>query len=131
MVGLMPRRRTRGKTSAKTVETARKLRSEITPAERMLWEALRSRRLANLKFRRQHPYERFVLDFFYVKHQLVIEVDGKVHNDSTQAEHDEERTRFLEERGIRVVRFRNDEVMSNLDEVLKQIVEATKTLRPD
>ena len=122
----MPRK-TRGKTTAKIVQAAREQRRQPTPTERKLWAALRSRRLAGLKFRRQHPYDRFLLDAFCVEHQLEVEVDGGIHDDPAHAAHDAERTEFLEAHGIRVLRFSNEAVEKNLDEVLQQIVEATRS----
>ena len=121
----MPRK-TRGTTTTKIVQAAREQRRQPTLAEKKLWDALRGRRLAGLKFRRQHPYGQFVLDAFCVEHQLEVEVDGGVHADLAQAARDAERTKFLEERGIRVLRVSNEEVENNLDEVLKRIVEATR-----
>ena len=122
----MPRK-TRGHTTAETVQAARRLRYESTSAEDRLWEALRGRRLAGLKFRRQHPYEQFVLDFFCVEHQLVVEVDGGVHNDPLQAARDAERTEFLQAHGIRVMRFKNDQVENEIETVLKQIEQEVLT----
>ena len=71
----MPRR-VRGPTTARIVEVAREQRRTPVPSERRLWEALRNRRFAGLKFRRQHPYGGFVLDTFCVECQLAVEVDG-------------------------------------------------------
>ena len=124
-------RKTRGKTTAKIVQTAREQRRQVTPAEWKLWNALRGRRLGGLKFRRQHPYDRFVLDAFCVEHQLEVEVDGGIHADPAQAAYDAARTEFLEARGIRVLRFSNEDVENNLDEVFKRIIEATSTPSPD
>jgi very-short-patch-repair endonuclease len=118
--------KTRGKTDALIVDAARAQRREPTSAEEKLWHALRNRRLAGLKFRRQHPYARFVLDAFCVEHQLEVEVDGGVHADQAQAAHDRDRAEFLQARGIRVLRFSNSDVESNLYDVLRQIVAATK-----
>jgi very-short-patch-repair endonuclease len=117
-------RQSRGKTSAIIVRAARELRQEATDAETRLWDALQSHRLAGLKFRRQHPYERFVLDFFCVEHQLAVELDGGVHAEPTQAARDAERTEFLQSRGIRVLRFKNETVENEIEAVLKQIKEA-------
>ncbi len=121
----MPRK-SRGKTTAKIVQAARDQRRQQTPAEKKLWEALRDRRLAGLKFRRQHPFQQFILDAFCVEHQLEVEVDGEVHDDPAQAAHDAERTGFLQARGIRVLRFKNEGIESNFEDVLRRIVEATK-----
>jgi very-short-patch-repair endonuclease len=125
----MPRK-TRGKTSATIVRAARQLRQEPTSAEVKLWDALRGRRLAGLKFRRQHPYERFVLDFFCVEHQLVVELDGGVHAEPTQAARDAERTEFLQSRGIRVLRFKNEIVENEIETVLRQIEESLSPHSP-
>ena len=119
----MPRK-TRGKTSATIVLAARQLRQEPTSAEVKLWAALRGRRLAGLKFRRQHPCGRFVMDFFCLEQGLAVELDGGVHAEPAQAARDAERTEFLLARGIRVLRFKNDQVENEIETVLKQIKEA-------
>ena len=106
------------------VHAARELRQEATDAEARLWNALRGRRLAGLKFRRQHPYGRLVLDFFCVEHGLAVELDGNIHAELTQAARDAERTEFLQAHGIRVLRFKNDQVENEIETVLKQIEEA-------
>lgn len=116
----MPRK-TRGHASAETVLSARTLRSALTSAEEILWQALRGSRLDGLKFRRQHPLGHFVLDFFCVERQLDVEVDGGIHNTSAQAEYDVDRTRYLNEHGVHVLRVTNDEVINNLDLVLAKI----------
>ena len=126
----MPRK-TRGKTTAKTVHLAREQRREPTPAEEKLWNALRARRLAGLKFRRQHPFGPYILDYFCVKHQLEIEVDGGIHDESTQIEHDVRRTEYLNENGIHILRFTNAEIENHLDQVLRQIINATHSPSSD
>jgi very-short-patch-repair endonuclease len=123
-------RKTRGKTTVLAIQTARQQRRAPTPAETKLWEALRGRRLAGLKFRRQHPYDRFVLDAFCVEHQLEVEVDGGIHADAAQVAHDAARAEFLQQHGIRVLRFTNEEVEQRLEEVLRRIVEATSSPTP-
>lgn len=126
----MGRKKTLGKASAPIIQAARELRRKQTPNEKKLWEALRDRRFAGLKFRRQHPYERFVLDAYCAKYELEVEVDGEYHDDPKQAAYDLERTIFLQERGIRVLRFRNDEIENNFEDVLRRIIEATKKPSP-
>lgn len=116
-------RKTRGKTDPKIVVAARDQRRQPTEAEDILWEALRDRRLNGVKFRRQHPFGRYVLDFFCVKHQLAIEIDGEIHRKKNQIEHDIERTAFLEEIGVQLIRFRNEEVKNLLGQVIKRILE--------
>jgi len=86
--------------------------------------ALRNRELAGLKFRRQHPYGQFILDLYCVEHQLAIEVDGGVHLSPEQAVHDSERSEFLAQRGVRVLRCTNEEVEKHLPDVLRKIIEA-------
>jgi very-short-patch-repair endonuclease len=114
----------RGKTTRAVVDRARNLRREQTPAEVRLWLALRNRQLAGLKFRRQHPYGQFILDLFCVEHQLAVEVDGAVHHNLEQAAHDAERSEFLAQRGVRVLRFTNEEIEQRLPDVLRKIIEA-------
>jgi very-short-patch-repair endonuclease len=117
--------KSKGKTTWAYVIAARELRQVEPEAEKIMWAALRGKRLNGLKFRRQHPYEHYVLDFFCVEHQLVVELDGSVHDVSDQAAYDEERTGFLNEHGLRVIRFRNEEVKKNLPGVLQKIIEIT------
>jgi very-short-patch-repair endonuclease len=113
----------RGRTSTQTVLTARRLRRPLTESEQVLWSALRDSRLQGIKFRRQHPFGPYVLDFFCVQAQLAVELDGGVHNQPEQRKYDEERTAFLEDNGLRVLRFRNEEVEERLDEVMRTILE--------
>ena len=100
------------------------LRERMTPAEEVLWEALRDKQLEGLKFRRQHPVEQFVLDFYCPHFKLVVEMDGSIHD--TRAEEDAARTEHLSAFGYRVIRFRNKEVLENLPDVLKRIAEAAQ-----
>jgi very-short-patch-repair endonuclease len=111
-------RTTRGR-----MATARELRLTPTPAEAALWEQIRNRRLGSLKFRRQHPWHGYVLDVFCPALQLAIEVDGGVHRNPEQAQLDAERRAHLESAGIRVLRFRNDQVEQDMDGVLKRILQ--------
>ncbi len=99
----------------------------MTKAEQVLWAALRYRKARGLRFRRQHPVDRFVLDFFCPSAKLAIELDGSVHDQ--QAERDEERTRVLEAAGYRVIRFRNEEVLNDLPSVLRRITAAAVEAR--
>ena len=98
---------------------ARTFRKRMTQAERRLRAVLRDGRLLDARFRRQYPVKRFILDFYCPLAKLAIEVDGEIH--THQAEYDEARTAFPESRGIQVMRFRNDEVLSDLPGVLTQI----------
>ena len=122
----MPRK-TRGTTSVTIVQAARETRKNPTHAEEKLWEAIWGRRLAGLKFRRQHPYGQFILDAFCVQHQLEIEIDGGIHATPDQVANDKTRTEFLNLHGIRVLRFSNDQVLEHLDEVLTAILKAVNS----
>jgi very-short-patch-repair endonuclease len=99
---------------------ARSLRKQPTDAERLLWHRLRGEPLG-VKFRRQHPYLDYVLDFVCVERKLVIEVDGGQHLES---ERDQRRDRDLGTAGFRVLRFWNNEVLMQTDAVLEKIVSA-------
>ncbi|HEX8506054.1 MAG TPA: phosphoribosylformylglycinamidine synthase subunit PurQ [Hymenobacter sp.] len=99
----------------------RHMRHNPTEAEDALWQAVRDRQLADVKFRRQHTIGPFIVDFFSPDHQLIVEVDGYVHAGIEQAEYDAGRTVELEKLGYRLIRFSNDEVLTSLPSVLQQI----------
>jgi very-short-patch-repair endonuclease len=99
----------------------------MTQAEKILWEQLRNKELLGFRFRRQHPIGEFVVDFFCYKALLVVEVDGDVHDTPYQKERDGERSNILKSFGIKEVRFRNEEIMNDLDNVLAKIIEALKS----
>ncbi len=109
----------RKRVSPKTRKRARELRRELTPIEVILWQRLRYRRLAGLKFRRQHPIGPFITDFYCAERKLVIEIDGDTH--AKQRRYDASRTAWLEEHGIKVIRFNNRDVLDNLPGVLEMI----------
>jgi very-short-patch-repair endonuclease len=96
-------------------QRARTLRTRMTDSERKLWFALRDRRFSGFKFRRQVPIDRFIADFICFEARLVVEVDGGQHADSVR---DQQRDRWFAANGFRVVRFWNNEVLSNLEGVL-------------
>ena len=95
---------------------ARCLRKRMTRAETVLWGALRNRRCAGLKFRRQAPMEWFVADFLCIDRSLVIEIDGGVH--AQQRKYDREREDILHRKRLRVLRFSNEQILHNLQQVL-------------
>ncbi|MBM3534214.1 MAG: endonuclease domain-containing protein [Alphaproteobacteria bacterium] len=96
---------------------ARRLRISATDAEQVLWKALRKRQLDGLKFRRQHPIGPYILDFMCEERRLAVELDGGQHT----VEKDAARTAWLADRGIRMVRFWNNDVLSNLPGVIETI----------
>ncbi|MBL6448478.1 DUF559 domain-containing protein [Fulvivirga sp. 29W222] len=107
--------------SGNDFRNAKENRQQLTFAEQLLWMQLRNRRLKGFKFRRQHPISAFIIDFYCHQCLLAIEVDGGYHEDPQQMEYDIERTRVLEELGVHVVRFSNDEVVKKMSWVLEEI----------
>lgn len=110
--------------SREMVEIARGLRSELTPAEKVLWDALRGRRFCGLKFRRQHPIGCFVVDFYCPEKQLIVEVDGGVHESQSQCASDAEREEWLMGLGLQIVRVSNDLVLTDMRAALTVIESA-------
>ena len=100
---------------------ARSLRASQTSAEAKLWQALRNRRLARWKFRRQHPIDRYIVDFVTLDGKLIVEVDGVTHSTPSEIKRDKARTEVLEASGILVVRVSNTDVYENLEGVLAMI----------
>ena len=113
--GAERQRREAGEGARVLAKTARKLRSQMTDAERKLWFALKDRRFQSFKFRRQVPIGPYVADFLTFGSRLVVEVDGGQHAESAR---DIKRDRWLAENDFRVVRFWNNDVLSNLEGVL-------------
>jgi very-short-patch-repair endonuclease len=103
-------------------EFARRLRRRMTDAERKLWFELRDRRLMGLKFKRQVPRGGYIVDFLCVEAGLVVEVDGGQHAEE-RADHDRVRTAHLEHEGLKVLRFWNNDVLTNMEAVLTIIAE--------
>src|SRR5579872_5787021 len=97
-------------------ELARKMRRAMTPAEVLLWRCLCANRLGSLHFRRQQVIDGFIVDFYCQVAALVIEVDGDVHNGQT--EYDAERDRILASRGLKVLRFSNEQILEEIATVL-------------
>jgi very-short-patch-repair endonuclease len=103
------------------LKACRDLRKNSTDAEQLLWEILRDRRLYGIKFRRQHPIGKFILDFYSHENKLAIELDGGGHNEQQQKQYDEQRTKSLEGEGIKVLRFWNHDVLQKTEVVLEVI----------
>lgn len=102
------------------LERAKELRREMTPTEKILWAEIRANKLG-VHFRRQQIIAGFIVDFYCHKADLVIEVDGSVHDDQKQKENDVEREKVLKEMGLRIIRFKNYEVEKNLLKVIEEI----------
>jgi len=114
-------------TDLEMTRRARELRREMTVPERWLWYALRDRRLAGFKFRRQVVIGRCIVDFYHHASGLVIEIDGDSH--AERGERDRERQAWLESRNLRVLRFSNDEILHDMENVLEAVV-SVLTRRP-
>jgi len=104
------------------IGVARKLRCRATEAESLLWERLRDRRLAGLKFRRQHHIGRYVADFYCRELDLIIELEGCVHDAPDQREYDTARFGYLEATGLRICRIQNDQVTKDIEATLRVIL---------
>lgn len=102
-------------------ENARKNRNNMTVAEQVLWDELKGKKLGH-RFYRQHIIADYIVDFMCHDDGLIIEIDGGYHSEPSQQESDQARTERLEALGYRVIRFTNEEVLYNLDEVLAEII---------
>ena len=102
-------------------EKARILRKQMTKAEKLLWKELNNKNVLGYKFRRQHPIDIFIADFYCHKAKLVIEVDGEIHCKKENKEYDYNRIAELKGYGIKVIRFTNCEIENNIDKVIKEI----------
>ena len=110
-------------------EFAKELRKSETDAEKILWKALRNRRCDGLKFRRQHPVKEFIIDFYCHEFFLGVEVDGSIHENEYVKEYDLNRQAEIENLGITLIRFTNEEVLNSLSRVLNDIKEKVKELQ--
>lgn len=103
------------------LEKRRRLRNNMTETERLLWDRIKRRKINGHKFRRQYSIGGFIIDFYSPELKTAIEIDGGYHLEEDQRVYDKERQRIFESIGIKVLRFTNDEVFSNIDSVLDQI----------
>ena len=104
-----------------SVQRRRELRQSGTSPEQLLWFRLRNRQIEGKKFRRQHALGPYIVDFYCLEARLVVEIDGDTHGELEQASKDGIRTEYLDERGIRVLRFTNREIMYEREAVLEVI----------
>lgn len=113
-----------------SIDRARRLRREPTDAERHLWYDLRRKTLGGWRFRRQAPIGRYIADFVCFEARLIVELDGGQHAEARQA-YDADRTVWLEAEGFRVLRFWNNDVLTNTAGVVEEIVRALPWFEPD
>ncbi len=104
----------------------KELRKSLTPAEAFLWNHLKNKQVDSKKFVKQHSIGSYIVDFYLASDNLIIELDGEVHQNATALEYDVKRTAYLERLGFRVIRFENKMVFDNLNSVLKGIQENFK-----
>ena len=109
-------------------QTARRLRAGMTDAESRLWSRLRRKQVLGVQFYRQKPIGSYVVDFYAPAAALVVEVDGAHHFEARQAARDEDRTAFLNERGLQVLRFTDREVLQHADAVVEAIFAAVASV---
>ena len=110
------------RTTPKTFRHAKELHRNMTPAEVRLWARLRAHRLEGIHFRNQHAIGNYVVDFCAPRKKLIIELDGSQHLD--QEAYDEERTKYLESLGYKLLRFWNHDVRNDIDSVIRAIMQA-------
>jgi len=110
---------------------AKELRRTETEAERLLWARLHKNQLLGLQFRRQHPINRFIADFYCPKIKLVVEVDGGIHEIPEHKAYDIGRSEILNDFGIKVIRFTNEQVINDIETVIKKIKEMSDLLLSD
>ncbi len=106
----------------------RRLRKNLTDAERVLWKHLRLRQMGDFKFRRQQPIDNYIVDFVCFEKRLIIEIDGGHHSD--QSVRDAKRDEFLKSQGFSVVRFWNNEVLREIEAVQEKIISALNAAPP-
>ena len=111
------------------LDFAKTMRHNSTDAEHLMWQLLRAKRFMNLKFRRQHVIKPYIVDFYCHELGLVIELDGSQHNTEDGRAYDAERTKFLEALGLKVVRYRNYEVLEQTDVVLEDLWQVCSELK--
>ena len=107
--------------TGKIFEYARILRTNMTGSEKVIWKSISKKQLLGLKFRRQHPIGNYIADFYCHERKLVIEIDGKYHENKYQKMHDNYRDSEMERFGINIIRFKNDEIFNELEKVLHKI----------
>ena len=108
------------------VKLAQQLRLNMTPVEKILWSKLCNRQILGMKFRNQHPIERYIVDFYCHEIKLIIEVDGTVHD--SRKEYDDYRDNFLKGGKYTVLRFSNDEIENSIESVLHTIENCVSNL---
>ena len=116
------------RTTPKIFGRAKQLHRNMTPAEVKLWARLRAHRLEGIHFRNQHAVGKYIVDFCAPRKKLIIELDGSQHLE--QEGYDHERTEYLQSKGYQILRFWNNDVMKDIDNVIRAIIQAMDSERP-
>jgi len=104
-----------------TIKRAKELRKNMTPAEKVFWNRVRNKKFQGLKFRRQHPIEYYIADFYCPEKKLVIEIDGKIHDQIDKKEQDKNRDAEIKKYDLKILRFKNKEIINNISQALNII----------
>ena len=116
--------------SKNTFEKARLLRANMTEAEKILWDKLKNRNVFKARFRRQHPVGIFIVDFYCHEYKLAIEIDGEIHLNKEVIEYDDGRSHDIEKFGIKILRYTNNEVFTDLKTIIEQILQTITSSEP-
>jgi len=108
---------------------AYELRNNMTDAENALWEVLKRKDIFNVRFKRQHPIDIFIVDFYCHKCKLAIEVDGDIHLEKEVIDYDDGRAHDIEKFGVKILRFTNNEVLENIESVKQCILNEVNKLK--
>lgn len=118
------------RTNSNSLKNAKVLRKNSTPEERIFWKHFRGRRFFGFKFRRQEPIGKYIADFICFEIKLIIELEGGQHNFEANKEYDLQRTQFLESCGFKVIRFWNNQINYDLENVLSYILQECRKRSP-
>lgn len=108
-------------------EKRRALRNQMPLAEKIVWLSLRKRQICGVRFLRQYSIDHYVLDFYSPEIKLAIEIDGETHSTKEEKEYDMDRQKYVESFGVKVIRFKNEQVFGNVDKVIENIKSEVKT----
>jgi very-short-patch-repair endonuclease len=109
-------------------EMSRQLRERMTTAEILMWNKLKNNQFSGYKFRRQHPIHKFIVDFYCHELKLILEIDGKYHDSEEQKSEDFKRSELLQFQGLKEIRFTNEEIINDIDLVLKKLEQEINSL---
>jgi imidazole glycerol-phosphate synthase subunit HisF len=116
--------------SPNTFDKARLLRNNMTDAEKILWEKLKDRNVFKARFRRQHPIGIFIVDFYCHEFKLAVEIDGEIHLKNEVIAYDDGRGHDIEKFDVKILRFTNNEVFTNLNKVIEEILKCVEDPEP-